>query len=77
MFGSDKGYVREIYKDGTAALFHLKNTGYIIPKLFEVSDINVQVQGLNMEIELLKEILPEADFYEANLDFDKDCIYYQ
>ena len=51
--------------------------GYIIPKLFEVSDINAQVQGLVKEIEPLKEILPEADFYEANLDSDIDRIYYQ
>ena len=75
--GSDKVYVNEAYKDGTAALFHLKNKGYIIPKLFEVSDINVQVQGPAKEIEPLKEMLPEADFYEANLDSDIDCIYYQ
>ena len=51
--------------------------GYIIPKLFKVSDINAQVQGPANEIESLKEILPEADFYEANLDSDIDCIYYQ
>ena len=52
-------------KNGTAALFHLKNMGHMIPKLFEVSDITVQVQGPAKEIEPLKEILPEADFYEA------------
>ena len=63
--GSDKAYVREAYKDGAAALFHLKNMGHMIPKLFEVSDITVQVQGPAKEIEPLKEILPEADFYEA------------
>ena len=39
--------------------------GHMIPKLFEVSDINVQVQGPAKEIEPLKQILPEADFYEA------------
>ena len=43
--GSDKVYVREAYKDGSAALFHLKNMGHMIPKLFEVSDITVQVHG--------------------------------
>ena len=37
----------------------------MIPKLFEVSDITVQVQGPAKEIEPLKEILPDADFYEA------------
>ena len=26
--GSDKAYVREAYKDGAAALFHLKNMGH-------------------------------------------------
>ena len=62
---SDKAYVREAYKDGAAALFHLKNMGHMIPKLFEVSDITVQVQGPAKEIEPLKEILPDADFYEA------------
>ena len=63
--GSDKAHVREAYKDGVAALFHLKNMGHMIPKLFEVADINVQVHGPSEEIEPLKEILPEADFYEA------------
>ena len=43
--GSDKAYVREAYKDDAAALFHLKNMGHMIPKLFEVSDITLQVQG--------------------------------
>tara|TARA_B100000886_G_C20212578_1_gene403040 strand:+ start:402 stop:536 length:135 start_codon:yes stop_codon:yes gene_type:complete len=38
--------------------------GHIFPKLFEVSDISVQVQGPAKEIKPLKEILPEADFYE-------------
>ena len=61
----DRAYVREAYKDGAAALFHLKNMGHMIPKLFEVSDITVQVQGPAKEIEPLKEILPDADFYEA------------
>ena len=61
----NKAYVREAYKDGAAALFHLKNMGHMIPKLFEVSDINVQVHGPAEEIEPLKELLPDADFYEA------------
>ena len=39
--------------------------GHMIPKLFELLDITVQVQGPAMEIEPLKEILPETDFYEA------------
>ena len=39
--------------------------GHMSPKLFEVSDITVQVQGPAKEIEPLKEILPDADFYEA------------
>ena len=37
----------------------------MIPKLFEMSDITVQVQGPAKEIEPLKEILPDAYFYEA------------
>ena len=36
--------------------------GYIIRKLFEVTDINVQVQCPAKEIEPLIEILPESDF---------------
>ena len=64
-FGSDKAFVREAYKDGAAALFHLKNMGHMIPKLFEVADINVQVHGPAKEIEPLKAILEDADFYEA------------
>ena len=63
--GTDKAYVREAYKDGAAALFHLKNMGHMIPKLLEVADINVQVHGPAKEIEPLKEILQDADFYEA------------
>jgi len=63
--GLDKVYVREAYKDGAAALFHLKNMGHMIPKLFEVADINVQVHGPASEIEPLKEILKDAVFYEA------------
>ena len=39
--------------------------GHMIPRLFEVSDIPLQVQGPAEEIEPLKEILPEADFYET------------
>ena len=63
--GSDKAYVREAYKDGAAALFHLKNMGHMIPKLFEVADIEVQVHGPAEEIETLKAVLVDADFYEA------------
>ena len=63
--GSDKAYVREAYKDGAAALLHLKNMGHMIPKLFEVADINVQVHGPAEEIEPLKAVLEDADFYEA------------
>jgi len=63
--GSDKACVREAYKDGAAALFYLKNMGHMIPKLFEVSYITVQVQGPVKEIEPLKDILPNAEFYEA------------
>ena len=62
---SDKAQVREAYRDVPAALFHLKNMGHMIPKLFEVADINVQVHGPAKEIEPLKEILKDADFYEA------------
>ena len=43
--GSDKVHVREAYKDGAADLFHLKNMGHMIPKLFEVSNITVEVKG--------------------------------
>ena len=64
-FGLDKAFVREGYKDGAAALFHLKNMGHMIPKLFEVADINVQVHGSAKEIEPLKKILEDADFFEA------------
>jgi len=63
--GSDKAYVREEYKDGTAALFHLKNIGHMIPKLSELSDITFQIDGPAKEIEPLKEILPDSDFYET------------
>ena len=63
--GFNKAFVREGYKDGAAAVNHLKNMGHMIPKLFEVADINVQVQGPAKEIEPLKAILPDADFYEA------------
>ena len=38
--------------------------GQMIPKIFEVSDIIVQVQGPAKDIEPLKGTLPEADFYE-------------
>ncbi len=66
---SDKAYVREAYKEGAAALFHFKNMGHMIPKLFEVLNITVQVQGPAKEIEPLKEILPGSDFYEAISEF--------
>jgi len=59
--GSDKAYVREAYKRGTATLIYHKNMGHMIPKLYEVSDINVQVQGPAKEIEPLKEILTDAN----------------
>ena len=39
--------------------------GHMITKLFEVADIKVLVQVPAKEIELLKEIYPDADFYEA------------
>ena len=64
-FVSNKFYLREAYKDGAAALVHLKNMRHMIPKLFEVADIKVQFQGPASEIVPFKEILPEADFYEA------------
>ena len=48
--GSDKAYVREAYKNGAAALFHLKNMGHMIPKLFEVSDITVQSKALQTRL---------------------------
>lgn len=63
--GSDKAFVREAYKDGAAAVNHLKNMGHMIPKIFEVADIKVQVQGPAKEIQPLKVILPDADYYEA------------
>ena len=63
--GSDKAYVREAYKDGAAALIHLKIMGDIIPRLFELADINLQVHGPAEEIEPLKAVLEDADFYEA------------
>ena len=63
--GSDKAYVREAYKDGAAALFRLENMGHIIPKLFEVADINAQVHGPFEEIEPLQAVLEDTDFYEA------------
>ncbi len=39
--------------------------GHLIPNLFEVPDINVQVNFLLRNIEPLKKILEDADFYEA------------
>tara|TARA_B100000941_G_scaffold241916_1_gene185636 strand:- start:91 stop:444 length:354 start_codon:yes stop_codon:yes gene_type:complete len=63
--GSDKAFVREAYKDGAAASNHFKNMGHLIPKMFEVADIKVQIHGPENEIEPLKEILPDAEFYIA------------
>ena len=60
--------MREAYKDG-AAFFHLKNMGHMISKLFEVADISMQVHGPAKEIEPLKEILPDEDFYESIFGF--------
>ena len=37
----------------------------MIPKLFEIADINVKVQCPASENEPINEILPEAYFYEA------------
>jgi len=48
--GSDKAYVREAYKDGAAALFHLEKMGHMIPKLFELAEINVQFHGPAREL---------------------------
>ena len=59
--GSNKAYVREAYKDGAAALFHLKNMGYMIPKLFEVSDITVHVQGPAKAVSYTHLTLPTND----------------
>ena len=64
-FVSNKFYLTEAYKDAAAALIYLKNMRHMIPKLFKIAYINIQVQGPASEIEPLKEILPEADFYEA------------
>ena len=61
---SDKAYVRQVYKDAASALFDLKNIGHMIPKFFEFSVI-VEVQCSAKEINILKEILPVADFYEV------------
>ena len=52
--GSDKAYIIEAFKDCAATSFHLKYMGHMIPKLFEVADINVQVHGPSKEIELLR-----------------------
>ena len=49
---SEKAYVREAYKNGTAALSHLKNMGHMIPNLFKVGDITIQVQGPAKEMNL-------------------------
>ena len=62
---SDKAYLREVYKYGATSLFHLNNMGHMIPKLFEVAIINLQVQGTSKEIESIKEIVLDADFYEV------------
>lgn len=60
-----KAFVREAYKDGAAASNHLKNMSHMIPKLFEIADIKVEIHGPANEIEPLKEILPDAEFYTA------------
>ena len=73
--GSDKAYVREAYKDGAAALFHLKNMGHMIPKLFEVADIDVQVHGPAEEIEPLKAVLEDADFLKQSQDSDLGYLF--
>ena len=39
--------------------------GHMIPQLFEVADIKLQVHGPAKEIEPLKAVLEDADFYEA------------
>ena len=41
----------------------------MILKFFEVAEITVKFQGPPKEIETLKEILPDADFYEAIYGF--------
>ena len=46
----------------------------MIPKLFVVLDITLQIQSPAKEIEHSKEILPEADFYKQYLD--SDIIYF-
>ena len=43
-------------------LYFISKYGTLIPKLFEVVDINVQVHGPAYEIEPLKKILEDADF---------------
>ena len=52
--GSDKVYLGGAYKDDAAALFHLKNMGHMIAKLFGVSDIAKQFRGLAKDIEPLR-----------------------
>ncbi len=37
----------------------------MIPKLFEVADVNVQVHGPAKEIEPSKTIIEDANFYES------------
>ena len=39
--------------------------GHMIPRLFEVADIDALVHGPSEEIEPLKAVLENADFYEA------------
>tara|TARA_B100000941_G_C27980401_1_gene290745 strand:- start:110 stop:298 length:189 start_codon:yes stop_codon:yes gene_type:complete len=48
----------------------------MIPKLFEVSGITVQLQGPAKEIEPLKEILQTLVSMKQYLDSDLDCILY-
>jgi len=74
-YRSDKAYVREAYEDVSAALFHLKNMGHMIFKLFEVSDITLHVQGPAKEIEPLKEYCQTLISMKQYLDSDLDCIY--
>jgi len=73
--GSDKAYVREAYKNGAAAIFHLKNMGHMIPKLFEVSDITVQDQGPAKEMNPRREYSQTLISMKQYLDFDKGCFY--
>jgi len=50
--GSDKAYVREAYKDGDAALYHLKNMGHMIPRFLKCQILlcrsKAQLRRLNL-----------------------------